>query len=314
MDTELKRHIEDVEFDGLLLKDLPLAYRANKQVVKAAIVKKFNEYYWDDKMFTSKMFEVLQAFEYADESVRNDKDFVLELIKKCSGYLFKYLPEILRNDDEVFLKAITHTGLAYVYSELEKCENKNFSIDDTIHLSGLKYYLMNTTITEFAGPKILSNKQIMLVALEYDPLALEILDNELKDDDDIVTKAVCKFGYTLGFSSERLRDHKNVVLNAIYATCQENFMEDFTGEEYWGEMTHLEWEFISDRLKLDKSIYLEIINNTKKYYKGEFVLNLAPEEIKDNEEVVMAAINKNKIVIKFASKRLQEKLINFYSQ
>jgi hypothetical protein len=27
MDTELKQHIEDVKFDGLLLKDLPLIYR-----------------------------------------------------------------------------------------------------------------------------------------------------------------------------------------------------------------------------------------------------------------------------------------------
>ena len=59
MDEELKQHIEDVKFDGLLLKDLPLVYRANKQVVIAAIVRNFNEYYWDDKMFTSKMFEVL---------------------------------------------------------------------------------------------------------------------------------------------------------------------------------------------------------------------------------------------------------------
>ncbi len=39
MDTELKQHIEDVEFDGLLLKHVSKEYRANKKVVLAAFEK-----------------------------------------------------------------------------------------------------------------------------------------------------------------------------------------------------------------------------------------------------------------------------------
>ena len=39
MDTELKQHIEDVEFDGLLLKHVSKEYRANKKVVLAKFEK-----------------------------------------------------------------------------------------------------------------------------------------------------------------------------------------------------------------------------------------------------------------------------------
>lgn len=39
MDTELKQHIEDVEFDGLHLKDFPKEYLANKLFFKAAFEK-----------------------------------------------------------------------------------------------------------------------------------------------------------------------------------------------------------------------------------------------------------------------------------
>jgi hypothetical protein len=310
MDTQLKKHIEDVKYDGLLLKDLPKEYRTNKQVVKAAIVKKFKDYYWDDKLYTVKMFEVLKAFEYADESLRNDKKFVLQLIEKCSGYLFQYLPDILKNDEDVFLKSIKHTGIDYVYSELYKCENKNFSVDGTIYSIGLKDCLLNMSIVEFASPKIFSNKEIMMVAIEQEPASIHYADHVLKNDEDIVRAAVSRWGYWIKYASERLRDDMNVVLDAISATCKENLMEDFTGEEYWGESAHMEWEYISERLKHNPNLYLEIINNGKKFYKGEFVLNLAPEIIKDNEALVLAAVKINKAVLKFASKRLQEKFSN----
>jgi hypothetical protein len=39
MDTQLKKHIEDVEFDGLLLKHVSKEYRASKKVVLAAFEK-----------------------------------------------------------------------------------------------------------------------------------------------------------------------------------------------------------------------------------------------------------------------------------
>jgi hypothetical protein len=40
-------------------------------------------------------------------------------------------------------------------------------------------------------------------------------------------------------------------------------------------------------------------------------LNLAPDSIKNNEEVVLAAIKKNKNALKFASENLQQKFIDF---
>ena len=311
MDIQLKKHIEEVKLDGLSLKDIPIEYRSNKQVVKAAIVRKYNQYYSDDKLYTVQMFDVLEAFNYADESLRNDKKFVLKLIEKCSGYLFRYLPENLKNDEDVFLQAITRTGKSYVYSELTKCENKKFSIDDDLYTLGLDDYLLHNVITQYAGVNVKANKILMLEAVKYEPGALIYLNNNLTYDKDIVSIAVSGWGFCLSYASERLRDDKEVVLAAIYASCNEHFWWDIVNEEYWSEPIHPEWRDISDRLLNDKDIYLEIINDPKKYFMGEYVLNLAPDSIKNNEEVVLAAIKKNKNALKFASENLQQKFIDF---
>lgn len=87
-------YVEELKEKPELLKTLPKDYLADKDIIRAALVKKWHDY--------DTNFEILKLFKSADATLRYSKDFVKELIASCSGYLFEFLPSALRNDEKIF--------------------------------------------------------------------------------------------------------------------------------------------------------------------------------------------------------------------
>lgn len=56
-----------------------------------------------------------EAIQYADESLRNDKEFVLKVIKECPGNPNAYIGDDLTNDKEVALACVSVDGDAFRY-------------------------------------------------------------------------------------------------------------------------------------------------------------------------------------------------------
>lgn len=55
---------------------------------------------------------------YADESLRNDKEFMLQILQSCNGYAYDYLGDELFNDMEIALAAVSVDGDSFrVFSE-----------------------------------------------------------------------------------------------------------------------------------------------------------------------------------------------------
>lgn len=54
-----------------------------------------------------------EAIQYADESVRNDKEFVLKVLKECPGHAYNHIGDDLKNDKEVALAAVSIEGEAF---------------------------------------------------------------------------------------------------------------------------------------------------------------------------------------------------------
>ena len=104
--SEKANYIEELKEKPELLKTLPKEYFADKDIIRAALVKKWHDY--------DTNFEDLELFKLADATLRYTKDFVKELIASCSGYLFEYLPLALSSylhsekDDEGKKDIIMH--------------------------------------------------------------------------------------------------------------------------------------------------------------------------------------------------------------
>jgi hypothetical protein len=189
--SEKANYIEKLKEKPELLKTLPKEYLADKDIIRAALVRTMPYYISDDVFFS--MFSNLELFEIVDDSLKNDVEFVNELINSCSGYLFQYLPEALRNDKEIYLFAIKHSGFEYVYQKLIKdtINDDNFDLEDIKNLDDeILHFTINISITEYAGDYILNDKATILKALESDPLTFQFLNEEMKLDADISQKAL----------------------------------------------------------------------------------------------------------------------------
>lgn len=291
-----------------VLKVLPKQFQADKDVVRAALVRKFYEYYEEYDTFSVRMFEILKNFKYTDPTLKNDKEFVLELIEKCSGYLYEYLPARLRNDKTILKAVIKTIGIDYIHSKLKRFTNQEIFHHNDVYWLGLENFLSSKNITPFIGSKLLDDRDLMMKVLENEPSGLNYLSDQMKNDKEIALLVLRKSGECFSFISELLMDDMEVVLTAIHSNCKEYFWWDLDDEERWSSIVTVIWDRISERLKNDKNLYLTIINDGEKYYKGEFVLTIAPDSIKDDENVVLAAISIDKTVLQFASERRREKL------
>jgi len=121
------------------------------------------------------------------DSLKDDKEFIIDLIDQCSGYIFKHVSEKLRDDRDVVISAITQSGVDYVYDRMGmicrySCvwdHRKEFLLEKE-----LKEY--QYTVIEYASQRLRSDKEIVLAAVKVDASAIEYCSEDLKMDKDII--------------------------------------------------------------------------------------------------------------------------------
>ena len=211
--SEKANYIEKLKEKLELLKTLPKEYLADKDIIRAALVRKWYEYIDNYDFQWVNSFEILELFKYADATLRYNKDFVTELIASCSGYLFEFLPSALRNDEKIFFFALKHSGFEYVYERLLEDavtdDDEEWSRD---YIEGIEFIIYsnitnNKTITKYAGETLLNNKSVVLKILEFDPTDFVFFSDTLKDDYDVAMAAVSNDASYFDSISNRLHSH-----------------------------------------------------------------------------------------------------------
>lgn len=204
--------IKKLKENPYLLKTLPKEYLADKDIIRAALVRKWYEYIENVDFQFVNIFEMLELFKYADATLRYNKDFVKEMIASCSGYLFEFLPADLRNDEKILFFALEHSGSEYVYERILKDaepDDEDWSRDN---IEDLEFLIVahiedNRTIAKYAGETLLNDKSIALKILEIDPKEFQFFSDTLKDDYDVAMEAVSADESNFDEISDRLQDH-----------------------------------------------------------------------------------------------------------
>ena len=143
----------------------------------------------------------------------------------------------------------------------------------------------NPLAIEYASESIKSNQQLMdtLVVEHKIYSALKYASMEVKDNVQIVKEAVKDDAFFLEFASDRLRDDEDVALLAIDsdANCTEAM------------------QFVSDRLKNNREFVLKVVSMIG-------FVEYVPEEYRNDEEIVMAAVRKDGQSICFAGEQFRD--------
>jgi hypothetical protein len=143
-----------------------------------------------------------------------------------------------------------------------------------------------------ASDRLKDDEDIVKKAVLNDSGAFEYASDRLKDDKDFVKWVITASGSIkniLNFASERVRNELKDDKNALMAALKSNWYPSKTVLQY-----------ASDRLRDDKDFVLEQVGSN-----GD-VLEYASNRLKDDEEVVLAAILSDLSALKYASDRLKD--------
>jgi len=250
--SEKTNYIEALKKDPYLLKKLPKEYLADKDIIKAALVKKWHDY--------NTNFEILELFKLADATLRYNKDFVKELIASCSGYLFEYLPLALREDEEILLFALKNSGYDYIYNKMKNdalSDEEDYNEDhvDDISYSLFLHISFEKSVMCHAGKNLLNNKKVVLKTLELEENGFFFVSDALHDDKELALEAVSIDATNFESLSNRLRDDEDLALAADQGNGE--LLAEY---DYRGKWVHLEscfFELLSDRLKNDRNFIIK---------------------------------------------------------
>jgi hypothetical protein len=126
--------------------------------------------------------QVINSLEYASVNIKEDRDFILSLIKnhRNGSYVLYHVSNEFNNDHEIVLETVKQNGLM------------------------LKY----------AGENIKKDREIVLTAIKENVKASEFIDKDLLDDYEIVLEIVKRNGLLLKHAGENMQENLNIVLEA----------------------------------------------------------------------------------------------------
>ena len=229
----------------MIVEDYYLFRTLNKQTWLTEEMKLEKEYMFKAALIGGR--DLREAWDAASDEMKDDRELMMISVRKI-GDLLQHASDRLKNDKDVVLEAL---------------RNNCHSMCD-------------------ASDAIKGDKHFILRALEvcpgrHSPSMVRHISEKLKDDEEVMFKALSIQHFAFSYASERLRSSREFVMRAI---------------QDYGKIL----EFACDELQYDEEI-LQIMQD-----KGHLLY--ASEEMRDNKEFVLNALCKNVEALQYASSRL----------
>lgn len=293
-----------VRINGLLLKYASLEIKENNEVVDISIkqnaeaVEFAADKYKENKEFIKNLLHTNQSlFRYASETLRQDKEYVLDLLKQdynSIGTLFKYVDDKLKEDREVVTSAVYKKGgnLRFVAPQYQDDED---IVSIAINSSG--YAIRH------ASQRLKDNRKIgMLAATMSYGSSIEDLSERLRDDKELILQALVHNDYAFVCASERLREDKDVV---EFAMKKNPKLFKYVGNNYKNDLTFIIRQLQNiDPDKSDKYNEEEDEYDSEKTIDRNFIFNNLTPEFKDDINKMTCLVSFDKDCVVYASKRL----------
>lgn len=255
------------------------------------------------------------ALGHVDYSLRNDKDVVLAAVKQ-DGFALQFASENLCKDREVVLTAVSKNYLALQYAD-----NK-LKADKEIVLNGIKDIIkrhermQGTQTDDFfkncVSRKLRNDPEFMIEAIKVHSTSYVYAFNTVKENKDVFI-AYCENALTQHGNGrysidipDSLSNDKDAVLAAVkldgyMVKTLPQFQDDKEVVMAAAETYGYAIDYASDRLKNDKETVLHFINNSQ--YR---ILQYTSDKMRDDVDVVRAAVRKDPESMKYASERIQK--------
>ena len=213
--------------------------------------------------------------------------------------LIENIRDLFRNRDEIYVLGKILDG-EYDFNKLSNKfkDNKEFMLQ-AINNQDIGHRLkidregkaeVEDSIIKYASQNLRNDKDIVLKAIEKNPDALEFASDRLKDDDMVVRRAILNYNTTaLQFASERLKNNFDIVKTAV-------------------QMNPEVLQFASKELRNNEDIVKEAVAYDTEYFK--FAGDKIKEQFPNVEKFTEKILYDNK---EYALNELQHTMSNFNS-
>ena len=224
----------------------------------------------------TKNYEELQ---YAPESIKNN----LFVVKKLIYFL--------NNDDEY--------KLLYNRGDLYSLIGKSIRNDEDIALS-----LMETHYCDFLekiDPSLLIKWEFIKKAIKFDPRILEYANAEISNNPELMVEAIKINQNCFYFIPKQLFENNDFVFKAIKSITNKDVFEQIT------KNLKFEMENLPNYLQEDEKGSTFSVETAKALLrKNGLMIKYLPEDMRENEELSMIALNSNPKAFEFLVEKFQE--------
>ena len=149
-------------------------------------------------LYYSKIYNSI-PLRYISNSLKNDKQFILEIIK-YNGLILESVSEEFKKDKNIVLAAVKNDGYALYYVS-ECLQNDKDIIIESVKSKGYILYYICTSYR--------NNKKIVSLAVKNCGFALQFASEILQNNKKIVLLAINNYGFSLKYASEYLKNDKD---------------------------------------------------------------------------------------------------------
>lgn len=234
---------------------------------------------------------------YLNNKLKKDKNFAIKAVI-LDAFTLQYFDKLIRDDEDVVFMAVESNRLAFKYASERLRNNKKLALL-ALKNDGQPY--------SWIGKSLANDEELAKLAIISGGASMSAAGNRIRDNKEIMLEAIKKIGWNIKYASERLKDDKDLVLTSLE--------KDDWNLEYASERLQRDFDVINClKDKRLKEEYLDKIKNLQKFNNDNIVsilkkdglqLEYANNQIQDNKEIALIAINSNPYAFKFVSKRLK---------
>jgi hypothetical protein len=231
------------------------------------------------------------ALEFASAALKNNKEVVMEAVKKEGGCL-RHASDDMKKNEEVVLQAVIQTTAAIMHASSELRKDKKFILRVIINkpmaftycyedFRNDKEVVMTAvekkgTLLSDASYKLKKDEEVVLAAIKQDPAAMIYASESLKSQKEFLLKAIQVNDYVLLYISKEISTNKDFLLDAI-------------------KINGKALRFLSSELPSNKQFMLQAIKFSADamYYVN--------DDLKLDKKFVLEAVKQNGLALEFIS-------------
>lgn len=237
----------------------------------------------DNEKVVKAALELGCPFEYASsQRLRNMEKIVLFAMEK-DVQSFEFASDRLRKDKNLFMKAL-ECGMSL--DKLCRISPRLFQEKELLDFLIRSCNTYSYTFLYLAKDILRDDKELLGIAAKRDTMALRFANEDIQNDEEFILSL--KEDIDLEFVSERLADHKEIVMNALRSSSS----------------SEPQFQYVSARLQDDKEVVLEALK------KDVNAIEYAGERMCDDVEVMTFVVSQDLNAIIYASDRIKTEIFN----